>query len=208
MDRADLLAALGLLLALPPASAGQGVVEGVVLEAGSPVLDAVVYLESEGPTPDTAAEPPSPTIDQSRLQFLPSVLVVRPGTEVAFLNSDPILHNVFSPGWSGERFDLGTYPFGTARTHVFREVGPHVILCKVHPEMAAYVLVVDTPFHAVTADDGRFVVGPVPAGTYRLSVWARGQPSFSQEVTVPPEGRAGLRVDLAQTSGLPPAMSR
>jgi hypothetical protein len=37
--------------------------------------------------------------------------------------------------------------------------------------MEAYVLIVETPFFAKTAADGRAVIGNVPAGRYRMQLW-------------------------------------
>lgn len=201
MKRADVVGALVLALTAPVLGAAQsGPVEGVVRTDVGPVGGGVVYLQSEGPGGDTATSPSAapPVIDQNHLRFLPSVVAVRTGTTVDFLNSDGILHNVFSPGWSGEDFDLGTYPSGTARSHTFGEPGPHVILCKVHPEMVAHVVVVTTPYFAVTDGEGRFRIGSVPPGRYRLTLWQRGQDLKHTEVVVPPGGVGGWTLDLSK----------
>ncbi|HSR43542.1 MAG TPA: carboxypeptidase regulatory-like domain-containing protein, partial [Longimicrobiales bacterium] len=86
----------------------------------------------------------------------------------------------------------------TSRSHTFTEPGPHVILCHVHPEMAAYVVVVDTPHHGVTDREGRFRIEEVPTGTYRLGVWQRGFPSVEAEMTVPPGGTESLVLDVSE----------
>lgn len=192
-----------LVLLLPAGTAAQaGDVAGIVQRRGLPAPGAVVSLDP-GPSPgDGSPPPPRAVIDQTHLHFVPGVVVVRPGSTVEFLNSDPILHNVFSPGWSGEEFDLGTYPSGTSRSHTFTEPGSHVILCHVHPEMAAYVVVVDTPHHGVTDGRGRFRIEDVPPGTYRLSVWQRGFSSVEAEMTVPPEGRGSVVLDLSEAGGI------
>jgi len=91
------------------------------------------------------------------------------GTTVAFPNSDEIRHNVFSPG--PPRFDLGTYPQKTTKFHLFDTPGVWTLLCNVHAEMSAYVVVTETPYFARTDKDGRFVLKDVPPGTYTLKVW-------------------------------------
>lgn len=181
-----------------------GSVTGMIRMGGEPTADVVVYLEAEETSREAppAPERTPPVIDQTHLEFLPGVVVVRPGMSVDFLNSDGILHNVFSPGWSGEEFDLGTYPSGATRSHRFTEPGPHVILCKVHPEMVAYVVVVDTPYFAVSDSAGRFSIGSVSPGRYRLTVWRRGGEERQTDVVVPPNGMSGLTVDLSGPGGL------
>lgn len=179
-------------------------VAGVVRVGGEPTADVVVYLEADEAVGEAAPARRSmpPVIDQSHLEFLPGVVVVRPGMTVDFLNSDGILHNVFSPGWSGEEFDLGTYPSGATRSHTFTEPGPHVILCKVHPEMVAYVVVVETPWFAVSDSTGRFSIEAVPPGRYRLTAWQRGGEERHETVVVPAGGTDALTVDLSDPGGL------
>lgn len=162
----------GLLVAatLARSLAAQGSLAGRVTQEAEPVPGAVIYLVPEGP----AASPPttSPVIDQRNLRFRPPLVVVTPGSVVAFLNSDSLLHNVFSPG-PGAPFDLGTYATGEKRERTFADLGTHVILCHVHPEMVAYVVVVPTPWHAVTDSTGRYELRQVPPGPYRVVVALR-----------------------------------
>ena len=114
--------------------------------------------------------PPSPIVlDQVNLKFVPHVLAVLVGTTVAFPNSDEIRHNVFSPG--PPRFDLGTYAQHTTKYHVFDKAGVWTMLCNVHAEMSAYVVVTETPYYAKTDKDGKFVLKDVPPGKYSLKIW-------------------------------------
>lgn len=202
----DLLARAGAaLLAMAMGSTGvfaQSTVSGWVRNGGAGVGNAAVYLV---PVDRTARHAPDggAAIDQMHLSFLPSVLVVAPGTEVSFLNSDEVLHNVFGPGFGGvEPFDLGTYSRGDSRTHVFEDAGLHVVLCHIHPEMAAYVIVAPTPYRAVSGRDGSFSIDGVPAGRYVLHAWHsrhwRSESSF--EITVTDEGRADVQVVLGRSA--------
>jgi hypothetical protein len=100
---------------------------------------------------------------------VPHVLAVLAGTTVAFPNSDEIRHNVFSPG--PPRFDLGTYPQKTTKFHLFDRSGVWTMLCNVHAEMSAYVIVTETPYFARTDKDGKFVLKDLPPGKYTLKVW-------------------------------------
>jgi hypothetical protein len=103
---------------------------------------------------------------------------------VEFPNSDPILHNVFSPRGPGDGFNLGTYPPGETRSRRFVEPGVHVILCHMHPDMVAYVAVVPTPYHAVVEADGAFILDGVPAGHYTLRTWRSRRHAQDREVAV------------------------
>jgi len=166
----------------PPGAApgDSGVVQGRVMVSNTPAAGAVVYLES----PTLAAATPRDTLvmDQISLRFVPRLLVVPPGTTVEFRNSDVVLHNIFGPGRPGPPFDLGTYASSATRYHSFNETGAHVVLCSIHPEMSAYVLVVPSEHFAVADESGRFRIEDVPPGSYRLGVWHRWTVPYEQEV--------------------------
>jgi plastocyanin len=153
-------------------------------------IPAVVYLEGSvaGAGRAVASE-----IAQQDTAFAPAVLVVRPGAEVSFPNRDPFFHNVFSYSTT-QRFDLGRYPRGEAKTVRFDESGAVKIYCEVHESMRAAVIVTDNPFHAVLGPDGTFRLEGVPAGVHRLVVWHVDLGTETQEVRVPDGGTA--RVEL------------
>jgi len=132
--------------------------------------DAVVYLDS---APGNASVPPTAhaRMDQKNLQFLPHVLPVVVGTTVDFLNSDSVLHNVFTPDACADRFNLGTFPQGQTKSFTFKKVCFAALLCKVHPEMEGFVAAVPTSYFAVTSADGSYAIKDVPDGTYTLKVW-------------------------------------
>jgi plastocyanin len=132
--------------------------------------DAVVYIDKVAGK--TFASPPlHANMDQKNLQFHPHVLPVVIGTTVDFLNSDSIVHNVFSPDACADRFNLGTWPPGQSKSFTFKKECSAVLLCKVHPEMEGFVVAVPTPYFAVTSPDGSYQIKDVPDGTYTLKVW-------------------------------------
>jgi plastocyanin len=132
--------------------------------------DAVVYVGAIAgktfPAPKEHAK-----IDQKNLIFAPHILPVLVGTTVDFLNSDAVLHNVFTPEACAEKFNLGTWPQGETRSYTFKKECTAVLLCKVHPEMESYVVAVPTPYFALAKADGSFHIGDVPDGSYTVKVW-------------------------------------
>ena len=158
--------------------------------------DAVVYIDAiEG----KAFEAPEAhaVMDQKRLVFVPHVLPVLVGTTVDFPNSDRVLHNVFSPDETAEKFNLGTWPQGEIRSYTFKRVGSAVMLCNVHPEMEAYVVVLPTPFFSKTDAEGNFRIEGVPPGAYTLKVWQkRDLKAAPQQVTVPEKGSVAVEFTL------------
>jgi len=187
-----LMAALTTIL-LRPALAAAATVEGSVTIAGRPAADAVVYLEG------SAERPPRPAaqvvMDQRNLAFAPTVLPVVRGTVVEFTNSDDVQHNVFSPSAVAKKFDLGSYSRGEARRVTFDQLGEIVVLCNIHMEMEARILVLRDPYFARTQATGAYAILDVPAGSYTLKVWRKGWRPTTRTVDVPESGT--LAIDVA-----------
>jgi plastocyanin len=120
-------------------------------------------------------------IDQRKMAFIPHVVAVQQGTTVEFLNSDPVGHNVYWPSVNGNKklaHNLGTWPKGEKKPFQFNDLGTASLLCNVHPEMSGYVVVVPTPYFAVTDKEGNFEIKNVPAGKYTLKTWSEdGKPT-------------------------------
>lgn len=113
---------------------------------------------------------PRPQLLQKNKQFVPRVLAVEVGSVVDFPNRDPFFHNVFSL-FNGKRFDLGLYEAGSTRSVHFDRAGICYIFCNIHPQMSAIVVVVNTPYFAVSNKLGDVVIPDVQIGQYKLNVW-------------------------------------
>ncbi|MEQ1947789.1 MAG: hypothetical protein ABL995_11405 [Bryobacteraceae bacterium] len=128
----------------------------------------VITLKSVKGGPSAA--PGKATIVQKDKTFTPHVLAVPVGTLVDFPNFDPIFHNAFS-SYSGQVFDIGLYPPGSTRAVRFTREGVVRVFCNIHASMSAMIVVVSTPYFAVTKRDGSFELPSVPGGEYDLSVF-------------------------------------
>ena len=64
------------------------------------------------------------------------------------------------------------------------------IKCDVQSWMTSYIAVLENPYHFVTADDGAFRIGGLPAGTYEVEAWHESYGTRSGSVTVA-EGETG-----------------
>jgi len=135
----------------------------------------VVYLEAATDTPPVKDK--LITMDQKGLVFIPHVLAIQRGTSVEFLNNDPEKHNVyFLYDKTGETLDLGTWDQGQGVTHTFNESGNIIVLCKLHLEMAAHIIVLDNPYFCEAVVDDKtqkasFTIENIPPGKYTLKTW-------------------------------------
>jgi plastocyanin len=167
----------------PTLSGAEGLSGTVRCKGVRDSADAVVWITAipgkTFPAPKEHAK-----VDQLNLVFHPHVLPVLVGTTVDFLNSDAVLHNVFTPDGCAEKFNLGTWPKGQIRSYEFKKDCAATLLCKVHPEMEAFVVAVQTPYFAVTKADGSYRIADVPDGTYTVKVWHPKLKGTQKSVTV------------------------
>ena len=143
---------------------------------------ALVYIEhmnGEFPPPKE-----NPHMSQKGMVFLPHILPVLKGATVDFTNDDTVAHNVFSPPGSATPFNLGIYDAGVKKTETFNHLGEVTLLCSVHPEMSAFVIVLQNPYFVLTDNAGAFEIKNVPAGTYQLKIWDEKIKGPAQQVTV------------------------
>ena len=157
---------------------------------GKPLAETVVFLESSAAR--AAAKPAvGVEIEQADKRFTQQVTVVTAGSAVHFPNRDKVRHHVysFSPV---KAFELKLYIGTPANPVVFDKTGIAVLGCNIHDTMAAWVVVVDTPYYGQTAGNGRLRLADVPAGTYRLRSWHPdlpvGAPALDQALVVGPLG--------------------
>ena len=149
------------------------------------------------------------TMLQKDKMFTPHVLAVPMGSMVDFPNADPIFHNAFS-SYSGQIFDVGLYPPGTTRSVRFARPGIVRVFCNIHSAMSAVIVVVATPYFAITKRDGTFEIADVPPGEYDLTVFHErateaALQALNRKVTVGPDGASltGLAISEAGYLSIP-----
>jgi len=194
---AHLITAGAAALLLSAAAAGAGTVAGTV-DAKPPKFkeNTVVYVEKvEGKTFPAAKE--HAHVNQENMSFVPHVLPILAGDTVDFKNSDDVLHNVFSPDKCADKFNLGSWAKGEMRSYTFQNAGCiATVLCKVHPEMEAFIIVLQNPYFGVSDKEGAFTIPDLPAGKYTLQVWNEKLTGTALEVTVGAADTVAVTVSL------------
>lgn len=147
--------------------------EEVIVDHGAGLANVIVYVKSGLPE-DYVPPPPAASagIDQKGCAYVPHVLGVRAGQEIAIHNGDATMHNVNARA-------VANAPFSEAmpgkdlviRKSFAREEVAVKLKCDVHPWMTAYIGVFAHPFFAVTAADGTFTIAGLPEGEYHVEAW-------------------------------------
>jgi plastocyanin len=188
------LTAIGLLALSSVASGAQIAGRVEILDKGDvkrqTIRDTVVYVEGLKAAIPRALFQKSYTITSQDKVFTPRVQAVPVGARVTFPNMDSIMHNVFSLS-RGNRFDLGHYKSGAEKTHRFDSPGLVRVYCNIHPQMSAFLLVMENPYYTFTKPDGSFRIDGVPPGTYTVRAWNE-QADTTRELTVTEAGAEGV----------------
>jgi len=168
--RGNFLRAVLFLLCIASSAVAETIAVTVTVKdsRGTPVQDAVVYaLPVSG---SVLAARRQAVVAQRDKQFVPYVSAVQVGSAAQFPNEDTVKHHVysFSPA---KKFELPLYAGTPTESIVFDQPGVVTLGCNIHDWMIGYILVVPTPWFAITGGDGTARLRDLPAGTYDLEVW-------------------------------------
>lgn len=125
------------------------------------------------------------TIEQLNRRFSQEVVVITAGSAVAFPNGDPIFHNVFSLS-KAKTFDLGNFGKGETRVMSFPEPGIVYLNCRLHPNMAATIVVAPNRWNAKADGAGKFELRDVPPGKYTLTAWHKSVGLIRKSIEILP----------------------
>lgn len=88
-----------------------------------------------------AAHAAETVVDQMGLKFVPDAVTINAGDSIRFTNSDPFTHDVTVISPDGSTSDKGLQHHGKDNSVVFTTAGKYSIICKMHPNMKATVVV-------------------------------------------------------------------
>ena len=145
---------------------------------------AIVWVERAGMVYPRTRAGEFVRIQQRGYQFRPAVIALQTGASAQFPNMDDEFHNVFSYS-KPLRFDLGRFRKGEASPPVtFTKPGLVKIYCEIHQHMRCRLLVLDTPWFAVTDTQGRFKITGIPAGEYQLKAMLPSEKTVQSTITI------------------------
>jgi len=131
-------------------------------------------------------------LDNKQCAFAPHLQVGAVGSELLLKNSDPILHTVHARMGNETLFNVGL-PTWRQVTKRLNRIGVVRIDCDVlHTWMSAVIVVTDTPYFAVSDQNGNFVMEQLPAGQYRAEIWHEKLGAKTIGVAVTPDSIVAL----------------
>jgi hypothetical protein len=138
-------------------------------------------------------------IESRGCRFVPRVSATVVGSLLAIQSTDAIMHNTHVR-WDtrfGDTVLNVIQPAGSpgVRRRLNRP-GAYDVRCDIHPFMRASLYVFEHPYFAVTDSGGRFEIGHVPPGTYRLVVRHEVLGVREKLITVPEQGPLTVDVEL------------
>ena len=168
-----------------------------------------------------------PRIEAVDCRFMPFVNVVRDLHDIVVVNMDPAFHDIqaYETSQLGPRV-LFNVPLPISKRYP-NEIGlsdhfhkhyegiPMVqtvkmtkgrriftMQCGFHAYMESWALVVDHPYYAITDEDGKFEIGDIPPGTYKVTIWHPYlHEGYEQVVTVKPKEAATAEFKVAAPTG-------
>jgi len=194
-----------------------GSIKGTVKVKGLRTPENILIYLTQAPPASEDLSKVKFVMDQRNLEFIPHILPVVVGATVDFPNNDKVNHNVFSMSRT-KKFNLGSYGAGESKTVVFDQPGIVELRCDVHAEMAAYILVMQNPYFAVTDKQGHFEIPDsnylkqiglsttkdLPPGKYFIKTWHEKLSSQKMAVVIPENGDVTVQLDLSR--GTPGAL--
>ncbi len=168
-----------------------------------------------------------PRIEAIDCRFMPFINVVRDHHDVVVVNMDPAFHDVqaYETSRLGPRV-LFNVPLPISKRYP-NEVGlsdhfhkhyegiPIVqtikmtknrriftMQCGFHSYMESWALVVDHPYYAITDQEGKFEIGDVLPGTYKVTIWHPYlHEVYEQVVTVKPKETVTAQFKVTAPTG-------
>ncbi len=160
-------------------------IENGIVPLGPPANrgDTVVVL-----TGLKGAAPPARTVtvDITGFAAQPTTLVVGEGSVVEIKNSDRVPHDFSLPDVPA-LMPLERLAPGGLRRQKFLAPGGYTIRDAEYPHIVISVIVVGSPWFAITDDKGAFKLPDAPDGRATLKIWSHGRWVHQQEIEIGPK---------------------
>ncbi|MDA1052018.1 MAG: methylamine utilization protein [Planctomycetota bacterium] len=162
--------------------------ELVVNKENKGIANIVAYMYTRGDSappihPDYAAQAEAKfSLDNNSCRFEPHVVLLTTTQTLVLKNSDGVGHNTNYAGFRNPAFNDVIPPGGTLEKKLTVGGERAKVSCGIHPWMSAYVVVHDTPYGAVSDQNGELLIKNVPVGTWTFQLWHGGSGGYVADV--------------------------
>lgn len=163
------------LLTLPFSSLSANLAVNVFDHNGKSLKGIVVYLTSENGQ-STGANLKPINIQQKDRKFVPYLAVAQANQSVVFDNLDDITHHIYAVTGPA-RFSFKLKADKQSKEIALTKQGVVPMGCNIHDWMSGYLLVIQTPFYAITDSSGVVKFKDLPGGLYQVFAW---HPQFDE----------------------------
>ena len=147
-------------------------------------------------------------LDNKNCRFEPHIAIVRTSQTLHVTNSDQVGHNTKIDTTDNPASNL-TVPVGGEFNQQFTasERRPAPVSCSIHPWMKGWLIVQESPYAAVTNENGEFEISNLPSGNWTFQVWHEAA-GYVDEVTSEgktqewSKGRVEIAIQPDQTTDL------
>ncbi len=178
------------------AAAGSVLDETFVIDGATGAVKNVFVYVKDAPKGKYAVPADQKVLDQKGCVYMPHALALQTNQTLNILNSDDTTHNVNSQSEINKGFNESMTSGSAKISKKFPKQEIFRIKCDVHGWMGAYVGVFEHPFFAVTAEDGSFSIGQLPAGTYTLAAYHEKLKEAEATVTVGEGGEQTVEISF------------
>ncbi|HWE01746.1 MAG TPA: hypothetical protein VG326_04990 [Tepidisphaeraceae bacterium] len=151
--------------------------ERVVAGEKGELANVVISIKvPEGKTLGKTPTEPA-VLSQKGCVYTPHVIALMVGQTLEVKNDDPFLHNVHTLSIDNNAMNFGQPTVGEKKVEPFKAAETFKVKCDVHPWMAAWIVVTDSPYHAVSSAEekgmGTYSINTkdLPDGEYTFTAW-------------------------------------
>lgn len=153
-------------------SAVRGALRFLEREQPDTVLGPVVVMLTPNDSAATVTRPPElREIVSSTDRFDPGFSAVAVGDFIVFVNDGTVSHRFFASGLGPDSY-VAVAPGGSSDAVRVDAPAELDFYCSLHPDENFGVLVTTGVYFALLDENGRYYVGPLPGGSYRMSIWS------------------------------------
>jgi hypothetical protein len=118
------------------------------------------------------------------------------GNSYEIRNSDSVLHNTHLHMEGISLLNIAMPAGGKNIKKTISQKGIISTRCDAHKFMQGWVYVTENPYFAVTDKEGNYRISDIPPGKYKIKVWHEGLSAKEKEITIFPDKKTELSVDL------------